>query len=685
MPLPTLAQTALIDSLRHRLVVPLADTTRAFACYDIANAFFKQNQNDSARRYLDRMLPICQRSRFKAGLGFYELLSGHLARNRGQYEEALSRMQRAVTLFQQSTQPPAVGLVYISLGHLYKQMAENQHLTSLNRKAIDYLLLSVPIHKVSPHPHRLAQSYINLGINYEDLNELATARSYFLLAKERAEKIPNGDDYLRIALNNLGNLCLKQGQPTDAIPFLERAVTINRKLRRPSSLVHNYRNLSTAYLDTKQPQTALRYARQAMALLPESNDASLTPSVVRVLRQALAATGNYEQAYTYLLQEKLVEDSLLTLQKATAITDLQGRYEHQIATELASIQAKLALEKTREVAAVEARTAREVARIEADRKRRVAQITAESEVAKTRAVAEVQTRYETAGKTAQITELGRQNAVKSRQMAYLGGGAGLLMLLLGVSLVQYRVIRRTNGQLQNQNRLIAASSQQLTQQSGQLQTLMRELHHRVKNNLAIVSSLLNLQTYRLADQNRTGGDADGHSEAIEAVQESQRRVEAMSLIHQRLYRTDAIASINMTEYITELAENLMAAYGYYADTFALSVTVDQPAVDVDIAIPMGLILNELLTNSFKYAFGQRRADDQLPALTIALCRQPCGLMLRVQDNGPGLDLEPWQNPDTESDSFGRQLIGSLTEQLGGQLTVDNRGGACFQLCVPQTT
>ena len=96
-------------------------------------------------------------------------------------------------------------------------------------------------------------------------------------------------------------------------------------------------------------------------------------------------------------------------------------------------------------------------------------------------------------------------------------------------------------------------------------------------------------------------------------------------------------------------------------------------------------MNELLTNSFKYAFRQKRADDQLPTLTIGLHQQADGLMLTVQDNGPGLELEPWQHPDEESDSFGRQLIYSLTGQIGGTLRVDNRSGAYFELCIPHTT
>ena len=670
---PTLAQNRLIDSLRTTLLRPLPDTARVYICYDIANEFIKRSQPDSARLYLTRMLPVCQRTRFWPGLGYYHSLSGIINKDGGQFETAVVEYQRAVTFFQKGNRPVQVAKVYNNLGYLYKLMGDSQHVSALTRQGIDYTNKAVAINQRAGKSLPLAENYINLGICYEDLHDYAKAMRYYRLSQQLAESIKS-DNTLRIVYNDIGNLYCKQQQYQEAVPFLERAVVLNQKFGRKSSLVHNYRNLSTAYRELNQPKPALQYAQKAYALLPESRDATLKSSVYKVLREIYAANGEHKLAYEFLLREKAAEDSIMTLEKTRTITNLQGKYEQQKAAELATIRARLELEKTREVAGIEAVTAREIATVEADKKRRIAQITAQAEVGKTRAVAEVQTRYETAKKTRQITDLSTENDLKARQMGYLGAGFGLVLLLLCLSFAQYRAIRRANAQLSDQNRVIADNSRRLTEQSTQLRTLMRELHHRVKNNLAIVSSLLNLQTYRLTD---TG--------AIEAVQESQRRVEAMSLIHQRLYRTDAVTTINMAEYITDLAESLMAAYGYGPDTFDLSVVVSEPELDVDIAIPMGLILNELLTNSFKYAYGNnqhRIGRRKRPALTIAL-RQDAGLVLEVQDNGPGLNLSQWQNPEAESDSFGRQLIWSLSEQTGGNLTVDNRDGAYFQLTIPK--
>ena len=674
LPTTILAQNRLTDSLKTVLRTPLPDTVRAYAYYDLANDFIKRSQPDSARLYLARMLPVCQRARFWPGLGYYHLLTGIINKDGGQFETAVVQYQQAVTFFQKGNRPLQLARVYNNTGYLYKLMGDSQHVSALTRQGIDYVNKAVAINQAAKRPLMLIGNYINLGICYEDLKNYDEAMRYFRLAQQLAEAGKNREDDLRIIYNDIGNLYCKQRQYGEAIPFLERAVTLNQKFGRKSSLVHNYRNLSTAYRELNQPEPALQHAQHAYALLPESRDATLRSSVYKVLREIYAASGQHKLAYEFLLREKTAEDSLMTLEKTRAITNLQGSYEQQKAAELATIRAGLALEKTREVAGIEAVTAREIATVEADKKRRIAQITAQAEVDKTRAVAEVQTRYETAKKTRQIASLSTENDLKARQMGYLGAGLGVVLLLLGLSVAQYRAIRRANAKLADQNRVIADTSQRLTEQASQLRTLMRELHHRVKNNLAIVSSLLNLQTYRLTD-----------SGAIEAVQESQRRVEAMSLIHQRLYCTDAVTTINMAEYITDLAESLMAAYGYGPDTFDLLVMVPEPELDVDVAIPMGLILNELLTNSFKYAYGNnqhRIGRRKRPSLQITL-RQDAGLTLDVQDNGPGLNLSQWQNPETESDSFGRQLIWSLSEQVGGNLTVDNRDGAYFQLTIPK--
>lgn len=270
---------------------------------------------------------------------------------------------------------------------------------------------------------------------------------------------------------------------------------------------------------------------------------------------------------------------------------------------------------------------------------------------KNQQLAELQTRYETTQKEDRIRQLNATNRQRTSQMALLGGGVGVLTLLLLGLAWQYRRIQR--------------SREQIRAQSRQMNLLMKELHHRVKNNLAIVSSLLNLQAYQLDDE-----------QAVQAVRQGQQRVEAMSLIHQRLYQTDAITRINVREYLTDLTESLLHAYGFDRDRFTLDLRVEEEWLDVDLAIPLGLVVNELATNAFKYAYARVAA----PCLTIALYHEQ-GLTLDVTDNGPGIDVDRWREP---TGSFGKQLVYSLCDQLGGRLTVETRRGTHFRLNLPAT-
>jgi len=198
----------------------------------------------------------------------------------------------------------------------------------------------------------------------------------------------------------------------------------------------------------------------------------------------------------------------------------------------------------------------------------------------------------------------------------------------------------------------------------QIKLLMKELHHRVKNNLQMVASLLSLQSFKIKD-----------TVAASAVKEGQHRIEAMSLIHQRLYITENITEVNIKEYVTDLVSSLMQAYGYQSDNFSLELTVDNELMEVDKAIPMSLIINELVTNAFKYAY----ADSSNPALTIAITKDATDIHLLISDNGKGLDVRAWQQ---DNSSFGKELVATFTKQLRGTLAVTVSNGTSFNIHFP---
>ena len=194
-----------------------------------------------------------------------------------------------------------------------------------------------------------------------------------------------------------------------------------------------------------------------------------------------------------------------------------------------------------------------------------------------------------------------------------------------------------------------------------IELLMRELHHRVKNNLQIVSGLLRVQA-------KSSGQSGTEAGAL--LREGKNRVEAMSLIHQRLYQRDDITEIDMPEYIRNLVLTVAESFGFSEDKLDLILDVESIDLDAQTAIPIGLIINEVLSNCFKYAY----KEINNARMEISMHRKGDNLQLRIADNGAGI---PMHHMSGNNNSFGMKMINMLTKQLNGNLEVLNNGGALF--------
>lgn len=196
--------------------------------------------------------------------------------------------------------------------------------------------------------------------------------------------------------------------------------------------------------------------------------------------------------------------------------------------------------------------------------------------------------------------------------------------------------------------------------------LLKEIHHRVKNNLQIISSLIYLQSRHVKD-----------SQTLQMFQDSQNRVRSMAFIHEKLYNSKDLARIDFADYIRSLVSHLFNSYHLVSSKIKLKIEVKDVALNIDTAIYCGLIINELVSNSLKYAF----KPDQPGSISILLEQQ--GLqdyVLLVADNGTG--LPPSMNLENIG-SLGLQLVTNLTEQLNGKLEYSNDGGTRFKITFRQ--
>lgn len=194
------------------------------------------------------------------------------------------------------------------------------------------------------------------------------------------------------------------------------------------------------------------------------------------------------------------------------------------------------------------------------------------------------------------------------------------------------------------------------------QLLLKEIYHRVKNNLQIVISLLNLQSQKTKDK-----------KVIEIFKDSQNRIKSMALIHEKLYKSKDLAGINMKEYIHDLVNNLFRSYGVSTDTVKLKMDIDDIIMNLDMANPCGLIVTELVSNSLKHAFPARQKGE----LSIDLHLDNKGtFILIVRDNGIGFtkDID-----FRKTETLGMQLVTSLVNQINGTIELDRSKGTDFKI------
>jgi PAS domain S-box-containing protein len=222
-------------------------------------------------------------------------------------------------------------------------------------------------------------------------------------------------------------------------------------------------------------------------------------------------------------------------------------------------------------------------------------------------------------------------------------------------------LSKANEALEEENAQRLEAEAKLQSSLDEKTMLLKEIHHRVKNNLQIIASLLNLQSRYIKDES-----------TLAAIRESQNRVKAMALVHEKLYRSEDLAHIDLNEYIRFLGNGLFQFYGAKGRGIRFGLDMHDVDVDINTAIPLGLIINELISNSLKYAFPEGRQGE----VAIIITQVEHTLTIIFHDNGIGIpEGLDWRN----THSLGLQLVTTLTDQMDGTIELDRTAGTQFTL------
>ncbi|CCH54259.1 unnamed protein product [Fibrisoma limi BUZ 3] len=567
---------------------------------------------------------------------------GDLHQSMGDYNQALNELKQALTLYQ--------SVHYRQLQGVYGLLGATSASAGDLKEGIRYGLLAIQTGEtLNDSTLQMSTLYNQLGISYYELKEYVKADTYFRRALTIAGKHHDANTVHVLALN-ITNSLLRLNQPKKALVFLrditERYAPINIDNRvrvmasfvtiygtlKPYSLGQRYCNqlvtlvtrhelgeelqrvaylsLIKFYFATKQYALAQKYLKAHRAIAEQTQlRAGLMISHLWAFRLD-SAQGNYLSAITQYQQFKALGDSLVDESKSRQINQLEIRFE----TEKKNKDIKL--------------------------KEKNIQLLV---------------------KQSQIQQAQLQQATFTRNITLTG--VALLCAIVGLLYKGYRLKQKSNQQLQAQQTVIhqknTALQQLLERQNKLLQEkewLMKEVHHRVKNNLQVVMSLLNVQS---AYQENPA--------AVGAIRYMQQRMQAISLIHQRLYQSENVAAVDMAGYVPEFINYLKRVFDV-DHQIVFDLRIDPIQLNVNQAVPLSLLLNEAITNAIKYAFpNQQEAQINLTLKRI----EPKSILLSVADNGVGL---PPDFDVSETNSLGFSLMEGFCQQLDGHFTVENDNG-----------
>ena len=286
---------------------------------------------------------------------------------------------------------------------------------------------------------------------------------------------------------------------------------------------------------------------------------------------------------------------------------------------------------------------------------------------KRKEIEELRFKYETAQKEQNIKSLQsqtklQQGKLNESMLLIKLSYAFILLFLVIIALLYYlyQVKRKNNEKLEIKEKEISQKNVHLQHLLDEKEWLMKEIHHRVKNNLQTVISLLNSQSAYVDSEM-----------ARSTIKSSQHRIHAMSLIHQKLYMTENISTINMPVYIKELAEYLKDSF-HLKQRIRFKMKIEQLELDVVQAVPLGLIINEAVTNAIKYAFPNDQ--DGLISITMISTKKN-QYLLSIHDNGIGIPVDFKE----KTNSFGMSLMKGLTDDLEGTFSIENSSGTLLKL------
>jgi two-component sensor histidine kinase len=535
---------------------------------------------------------------------FYEM-QGRMHANLLQLDSATFYFNKAMKGYLAITDKKGQATTLFKMAWVLKKKGENE-------KALQKNLSALKLMESLNDKAGICDALIRVSEDLTTQNRLPAALNYAEKAIAIAEA--NNLTVEKFYVNfNAGNVAMALDNYKQSLNYYNIAATIakeeNLGLVSQSDVTNAQGN---ALKRLGRYQKALINYKKCLALAKEANYANAIAASLANLGEINMLLGNYEEALGYQLKTVQLQE------QENDVSNLVENYHHVSTTYKELGDYKLALVYKQKAYNLRDSTA---------------------SVKSDAAMSKLLTQYESKKNE---TTIATQEIKISQQKLIQRLSFVLVALLIILLLFGFIGLRNRN----KSNRLLAIKN-------AENELLMKEIHHRVKNNLEVVSSLLALQSAQIEDPNTK-----------DAMSESRNRVNSIGIVHQKLYQGSNLGAIEMKDYLLNLSESILDSFG--ADKkIELHLAMDKLDLDIDTAVPLGLIINELLTNAIKYAF----PEEEKGTITIKLEKQKINFLhLEVADNGIG------KSGIIQGTGFGKQLVSLLTQQLNGTMTEKNQNG-----------
>ena len=606
------AQDKNIDSLLQSLSERQTDTQKLEALSEITSYYSLRDLN-KAIIYARQGVQLADKTAVKNWQPKFYEMKGRIHANMLQLDSASLYFAKAEKGYKAIDDKKGQATTYFKISWVHKKKGELEDALKADLKALKLMEEINDKLGIAGAYGRLSLDVLQQG-RKEDALEYA--KKTIALCEEN-----NFEEELVYAYTAAGDATIALGDNQAAFEYFDKALVSAKAMDfDPMSLADFYNNHGNANKRLGRYQEALKDYNEAQRLAKASNYQNAINAVGANLGEVNMLLGNYKEALPYQLQ------TISLLEGSGDLPNLPENYMHLSTTYEMLGNYPLALEYQKKARIM----GDSIAATESDRN-----------------MSELLTQYETGKKEATILVQNQKiEQQRKTQLLYISIAALLAIIIFGM----YFSLKN----IRKKRKALAILNAELDAKNKQNELLLKEIHHRVKNNLEMVKSLIALQSAKLED---------GASK--EAMLASQNRVQSMGIIHQKLYQGENLGSIEMKDYFINLSEGVLDTFNA-EEKVKIECAMDQLNLDVDTAVPIGLIVNELLTNALKYAFPEGVKGQ----INICLSKNNEELLLKVSDNG----IDKTEGATAQGTGFGTQLIQLLTQQLNGTISEDYKNG-----------